>query len=111
MWKSDAYSAMGSGKVLTPFMLEALSPLSDEQLRPYHKEIEKALQAIASNFNKDEYPTYYEIRGVTVHGRAEPVDDPQLTRRVGLDGADLQIFALALDDVLSFDFAKIERKY
>jgi nitroimidazol reductase NimA-like FMN-containing flavoprotein (pyridoxamine 5'-phosphate oxidase superfamily) len=53
----------------------------------------------------DRYPTYYEIRGVTVHGRAERV----LTAPAGLQGAGTT-YALALDDVVSFDFAKIQAK-
>ena len=58
----------------------------------------------------DEYPTYYEIKGVTAHGRAREVSDPVLRRRVGLEEPDLSVFALELDDVLSFDFARIEKK-
>jgi hypothetical protein len=51
----------------------------------------------------DEFPSYYEIRGVVVHGQAEPsgVGD-------GL-GDDWTEYALGLDDVASFDFRKIRR--
>jgi hypothetical protein len=47
----------------------------------------------------DEYPTYYEIKGVAAHGRAadRSVSDGRLT------------FTLPLDDVTSFDFGKIPR--
>jgi Pyridoxamine 5'-phosphate oxidase len=50
----------------------------------------------------DEFPSYYEIRGVVVHGRAEPSTADDL-------GADWAEYALALDDVASFDFRKIRR--
>jgi len=50
----------------------------------------------------DEYPTYYEIRGMTAHGRARAVAAPAALSRA--EGA---CYALALDDVVSFDFAKI----
>jgi len=53
----------------------------------------------------DRYPTYYEIRGVTLHGRAEPVETPPALAGQGAT------YALALDDALSFDFAKIVAKY
>jgi hypothetical protein len=49
----------------------------------------------------DEFPSYYEIRGVVVHGRAEPSDAGD-----GL-GADWVEYTLPLDDVASFDFRKI----
>ncbi len=49
----------------------------------------------------DEFPSYYEIRGVVVHGRAEPTG-------VG-DGGDWVEYTLSLDDVASFDFRKIRR--
>jgi nitroimidazol reductase NimA-like FMN-containing flavoprotein (pyridoxamine 5'-phosphate oxidase superfamily) len=53
----------------------------------------------------DRYPSYYEIRGVTLHGRAERVEPPP-----GLAGAGAT-WALGLDDALSFDFSKIQMKY
>ncbi|MCE2392050.1 MAG: pyridoxamine 5'-phosphate oxidase family protein [Proteobacteria bacterium] len=55
----------------------------------------------------DRYPSYYEIQGVSVHGRARPEKDPAPARRLSLSG---EIYSLALDDVLSFDFAKIRDK-
>jgi len=69
----------------------------------------------------DEFPSYYEIRGATVHGRARRVSDPALAARVGprLDarglpgwppGGALAIWSLPLDDVFSFDFAKIRNR-
>ena len=58
----------------------------------------------------DEYPTYYQIKGVTAHGRAREISDPALRRKVGLEQPELAVFALELDDVLSFDFAKIKKK-
>ncbi len=59
----------------------------------------------------DEYPTYYEIKGATAHGRARPVDDPALRDRLGWSDAGLAVFSVDLDDVLSFDFSKIQKKY
>ena len=47
----------------------------------------------------DEFPSYYEIRGVVVHGHAEPSG-------VG-EGGEWTEYALGLDDVASFDFRKI----
>jgi len=52
----------------------------------------------------DRYPTYYEIRGVSLHGRAEPVEPPPALARAGAT------YALPLDDALSFDFSKIQVK-
>lgn len=46
----------------------------------------------------DQFPTYYEIKGVCLHGRARPVD--------GVGG---RTFRLGLDDVTSFDFGKLPR--
>jgi len=53
----------------------------------------------------DEFPSYYEIRGATVHGRAEP--------RAAGDriGADFVEYSLPLDDTFSFDFRKIRNRY
>jgi hypothetical protein len=51
----------------------------------------------------DEFPSYYEIRGVVVHGRAEPSDAGD---RLGGDWTE---YTLPLDDVSSFDFRKIRR--
>jgi len=52
----------------------------------------------------DRYPSYYEIRGVTVHGCAEPVSAPPALAGAG------ETYALPLDDTLSFDFSKIRAK-
>ena len=63
----------------------------------------------------DQYPTYYEIKGVTAHGHARlvggggvlaGVPDPVQPGDEG-DGA---LYAISLDDVASFDFAKIKNK-
>ena len=54
----------------------------------------------------DEYPAYYEIRGATLHGEAAPVADAR-----GLGDGGRRVYALGLDDVVSFDFAKIKNKY
>jgi hypothetical protein len=51
----------------------------------------------------DEFPSYYEIRGAVVHGRAELSDIGD-----GL-GSDWVEYAVALDDVASFDFRKMKR--
>ena len=45
----------------------------------------------------EQFPTYYEIKGVAAHGRAQFRAD---------DGA---TFRLPLDDVTSFDFGKLPR--
>ena len=61
----------------------------------------------------DQFPTYYEIAGVTAHGRARPVTDAAeiaRARAVIGDTADRAIYALPLDDVVSFDFAKIQNR-
>jgi hypothetical protein len=41
-------------------------------------------------------PSYYEIRGVTLHGRAEPVSNSEVRVRA--------------DDSTSFDFGKIRER-
>ncbi len=46
----------------------------------------------------EQFPTYYEIKGVAVHGQAQPVD--------GVGG---RTFRLPLDDLTSFDFGKLPR--
>jgi nitroimidazol reductase NimA-like FMN-containing flavoprotein (pyridoxamine 5'-phosphate oxidase superfamily) len=53
----------------------------------------------------DEFPTYYEIRGATAHGRATPRDEAHPL------GPDWCEYAIPLDDVASFDFKKIRAKY
>lgn len=60
----------------------------------------------------DAFPSYYEIRGAMVHGRAETATTPpgeHAVARAAAAGA--VVFALPLDDVASFDFAKIRNKY
>ena len=52
----------------------------------------------------DEFPSYYEIRGATAHGRAKARSGERL-------GPDWVEYVLALDDVASFDFRKIRRAY
>ena len=66
------------------------------------RNLERDPRACCAN---DEYPTYYEIRGVTAHGRARP----EPARPAGLDLPG-ELYSLGLDDVLGFDFAKIRRK-
>ena len=63
----------------------------------------------------DQYPTYYEIKGVTVHGRALRLDDPALAARlpsdpIDRDTTDRTVYTVPLDDVTSFDFTKIKAK-
>jgi hypothetical protein len=69
----------------------------------------------------DEFPSYYEIRGATVHGRARLLADPAQCARIAarLDpsalpgwpsGAELAIWWLPLDDVFSFDFGRIRNR-
>jgi nitroimidazol reductase NimA-like FMN-containing flavoprotein (pyridoxamine 5'-phosphate oxidase superfamily) len=52
----------------------------------------------------DRYPSYYEIRGVTVHGCAGPIEAPAALAGAGV------AYSLPLDDVVSFDFSKIQAK-
>ena len=52
----------------------------------------------------DEYPTYYEIRGATLHGEALEAESATLA------GPERAVFSIPLDDVVSFDFSKIERR-
>jgi hypothetical protein len=51
----------------------------------------------------DEFPSYHEIRGATVHGAARACEGP------GEPGPDWVEYELALDDVASFDFRKMRR--
>ncbi len=64
---------------------------------------------------------YYTIKGATFHGRARPeaAPAPEIVERLGrlpdpasgapaVDGA---IFSVGTDDVVSFDFAKIKRRF
>lgn len=48
----------------------------------------------------EQFPTYYQIKGVCAHGRA---------RFVGPVGREQRAFRIALDDVTSFDFGKLPR--
>lgn len=48
----------------------------------------------------DQFPAYHEIRGVVAHGRARDV----------VVADDRTTFRLTLDDVTSFDFAKLPRE-
>ena len=53
----------------------------------------------------DEFPSYYETRGATAHGRAARRPGPA---RLGPDWVE---YTIPLDDVFSFDFRKIRRQY
>jgi nitroimidazol reductase NimA-like FMN-containing flavoprotein (pyridoxamine 5'-phosphate oxidase superfamily) len=60
----------------------------------------------------DVFPSYYEIRGAMVHGQAGTATPPPGAHAVGRAAASgAAVFALPLDDVTSFDFAKIRTKY
>ena len=48
----------------------------------------------------EQFPTYYEIKGVSAHGRAELLDSDDGRVR----------FTLGLDDTTSFDFGKVPRQ-
>ncbi len=63
----------------------------------------------------DQYPTYYEIKGVTAHGSAELVTDPSVFARLPEDpisqnSTKRRAYAIHLDDITSFDFTKIKAK-
>ena len=70
----------------------------------------------------DRFPSYYEIQGVTVHGRARREEDAAvracLAPRFQESGAALAdptgelgvLYSLPLDDVFSFDFGKIRKR-
>lgn len=70
--------------------------LSDEASR---RNVERDPRVCCST---DEYPTYYEIRGMTAHGRARAVAAP-----ASLSSVEGECYAIDLDDVVSFDFGKI----
>ena len=71
----------------------------------------------------DVFPSYYEIKGATVHGLARRVEDASLRERLaprlaqpGVPVADetgdrSDLFALPLDDVFSFDFGRIQSQF
>jgi hypothetical protein len=64
----------------------------------------------------DVFPSYYEIKGATVHGSARRVDDADIAEelaaravRHGLSGG--SVYAIPLhEDCVGFDFAKLERR-
>ncbi len=70
----------------------------------------------------ERFPSYYEIKGATVHGRAIEVTDPKVLPQAraaldaipdpvgGLTIGQSAFYALGLDDVVSFDFAKIKKR-
>jgi hypothetical protein len=65
----------------------------------------------------DVFPSYYEIKGATVHGRAGRAEPPPAiaaelasrARRHGL-AADVVYALPLLDDAFGFDFAKLARR-
>jgi nitroimidazol reductase NimA-like FMN-containing flavoprotein (pyridoxamine 5'-phosphate oxidase superfamily) len=85
-----------------------------------HRNIERDARVCASI---DAYPSYYQIRGATVHGVARRVEDESLRARLrprlarpGVPVADdsgerSDLYALPLDDIFSFDFGKIQNQY
>ena len=70
----------------------------------------------------DRFASYYEIRGLSVHGRAARVEDGATRARLapalaesegpaqGGAPAESELYCLPLDDVFSFDFGKIRNK-
>jgi nitroimidazol reductase NimA-like FMN-containing flavoprotein (pyridoxamine 5'-phosphate oxidase superfamily) len=63
-------------------------------------------------------PSYFEIKSVVVHGRAQEEDESARRARIleaiagqGVDPAGLALFRLPLGDHFSFDFGKIQRRY
>ena len=64
----------------------------------------------------DVFPSYYEIKGATIHGVARKVSDERMAAelaaraaRHGLSGG--EVYAIALhEDSFGFDFAKLERR-
>jgi len=81
-----------------------------------HGNIERDARVCAS---VDVYPSYYEIRGATAHGAARRVDDESVRSRIARPGVPVvddtgersDLYALPLDDVFSFDFAKIRNQF
>jgi hypothetical protein len=69
-----------------------------------HADLERDARACLAT---DQYPTYYEIKGASLHGVAEAVAAPETL----VLAPDELAYALPLDDVVSFDFGKIERKF
>ena len=75
--------------------------------------------AIESN---PEGSDYYTIKGATFHGRAQPADAAAASRLeealgqqpdpvTGATAGEGAIFSVGVDDVVSFDFAKIKRRF
>ena len=61
----------------------------------------------------DRYPTYYEIKGATLHGHAVAVNDAATLDKIVFDQSargDAAMFGVGLDDVVSFDFAKLKNR-
>jgi nitroimidazol reductase NimA-like FMN-containing flavoprotein (pyridoxamine 5'-phosphate oxidase superfamily) len=85
-----------------------------------HRNIERDARVCCSI---DVFPSYYEIRGVTLHGAARRVDDASLRAKLGKrlahpgvpvadpSGDSSDLYALPLGDVFSFDFGKIQSRY
>ena len=71
----------------------------------------------------DRFASYYEIRGLTVHGRAARLEDEAARARLapglaepegpalGGGANESELYSLPLDDVFSFDFGKIRDKF
>ncbi len=80
-----------------------------------HANIQRDQNVCCAN---DQYPTYYEIKGVVIHGKAERIDEDDiplglrdrpdpLQKVAGPEGA---CYAVPVADVVSFDFSKIVRR-
>ena len=72
-----------------------------------HADLERDARACLAT---DQYPTYYEIKGASLHGVVLPLAEPVAAPETLVLGPDELAYALPLDDVVSFDFGKIERK-
>lgn len=81
------------------------------------KNIERSSKIVCSN---DVFPTYYEIKGVSVHGTPKKMSETGVTSEernellkrtesLGLASADV-VYTLSLEDAFGFDFAKIKAK-
>ena len=73
-------------------------------LEPSSKSAENIARDPRVCWSADEYPSYAEIRGATLHGRARRQSEDAPEKWLGLS-----VYALEVDDVVSFDFAKIQR--
>jgi hypothetical protein len=80
-----------------------------------HANIQRDQSVCCAN---DQYPTYYEIKGAVIHGKAERIDEEHipaglrerpdpLQAGAGLEG---ECYAVPVSDVVSFDFSKIVRR-